>query len=38
MDAEGLKYWVRADEQILAQYQPLFDAVERQGLRRTWVS
>jgi ABC-type phosphate/phosphonate transport system substrate-binding protein len=32
MDAEGLKRWVRVDEQILAQYQPLFDAVERQGL------
>jgi phosphonate transport system substrate-binding protein len=38
MDAEGLKRWVRADEQILSQYQPLFDAVERQGLRGAWMS
>jgi ABC-type phosphate/phosphonate transport system substrate-binding protein len=35
MDAEGLKRWVRADKQILAQYQPLFDAIEYQGLRQT---
>lgn len=37
MDAEGLKQWVRPDEQILAQYQPIFDAVERQGLARAWA-
>lgn len=37
MDAEGLKRWVRADEQILAQYQPLFEAVDRQGLARSWT-
>ncbi|HEV3021939.1 MAG TPA: PhnD/SsuA/transferrin family substrate-binding protein [Pirellulales bacterium] len=36
MDLEGLKRWVQADAEILAGYQPLFDAVERQGLARNW--
>jgi phosphonate transport system substrate-binding protein len=36
MDAEGLKRWIRADAGILEGYQPLFEAVERQGLTRSW--
>jgi ABC-type phosphate/phosphonate transport system substrate-binding protein len=32
MDLEGLKRWVRADTDIMAGYQVVFDAIERQGL------
>jgi ABC-type phosphate/phosphonate transport system substrate-binding protein len=35
MDREGLKRWVRADAGILAGYDVLFDAAERQGLEPT---
>jgi ABC-type phosphate/phosphonate transport system substrate-binding protein len=37
MDLEGLKRWVRADPTILQGYQVLFDAIERQGIARTWT-
>jgi ABC-type phosphate/phosphonate transport system substrate-binding protein len=36
MDQEGLKRWVCADPAILEGYQVLFEAVERQGLARSW--
>lgn len=36
MDLEGLKAWLRADPEILAGYQVLFDAVTRQGLAQKW--
>ncbi len=37
MDMEGLKRWVRADASILEGYRTLFEAVDRQGLARTWM-
>ncbi len=37
MDQEGLKRWIKADATILAGYQVLFDAVDRQGLERGWA-
>jgi ABC-type phosphate/phosphonate transport system substrate-binding protein len=36
MDREGLKRWVRAEPAILEGYRVLFEAVERQGLSRSW--
>jgi ABC-type phosphate/phosphonate transport system substrate-binding protein len=36
MDLEGVKRWVRAEPAILEGYRVLFDAVERQGLVRSW--
>jgi ABC-type phosphate/phosphonate transport system substrate-binding protein len=38
MDLEGLKRWVRADDVTLEGYRVLFEAVERQGLARNWLS
>jgi len=37
MDQEGLKRWVRADPTILAGYQVLFEAIDRQGVDRAWT-
>jgi ABC-type phosphate/phosphonate transport system substrate-binding protein len=36
MDLEGLHRWVRADPEVLRGYDVLFEAVERQGLARSW--
>jgi ABC-type phosphate/phosphonate transport system substrate-binding protein len=36
MDQEGLKRWVVADPETLAGYRVLEEAVERQGVSRTW--
>jgi ABC-type phosphate/phosphonate transport system substrate-binding protein len=36
MDLEGLKRWVRADPAIMEGYRVLFEAVEQQGLSRSW--
>jgi hypothetical protein len=36
MDLEGLRRWVAADPDIMAGYRVLFEAVEQQGLRRSW--
>jgi ABC-type phosphate/phosphonate transport system substrate-binding protein len=36
MDLEGLKQWLGAEPEILKGYRALFDAVEQQGLARSW--
>jgi ABC-type phosphate/phosphonate transport system substrate-binding protein len=36
MDQEGLKRWIHADAAVIRGYQVVFEAVEHQGLDRSW--